>query len=155
MIFRHPCHGRDRLAACRYDGRSRRRGAALVELALLLPLLALLAVIAVDAARLFFHHLTIVNCARNGAFYACDPVTPLRSTYSDFKQAALADGQSLNPPLQAADITAVSGSAATGPYVAVTVQYDFPLITSYLGVTKIHLSRTVTMRLATVVPDRK
>jgi Flp pilus assembly protein TadG len=137
------------------DGRSadRRRGAALVELAIILPVLAVLAVITVDAARLFFHHLTIVNCARNGALYESDTASPLRATYTDYKQAALADAQSLSPALTTADITSASGSDSGGTTVSVTVTYKFPLLTSYLGFTTISLSSTVTMRVASVVPN--
>src|SRR5260370_14368738 len=51
-----------------------RPAAAAVELALLLPLLTLLLVISVDFARLYYHYMTITNCARNGAMWLCDPV---------------------------------------------------------------------------------
>src|SRR5262245_64527639 len=103
-----------------------RRGAALTEFAILLPLLALMLVVCVDFCRLFYHDQTIVNCARNGAAFASDPASPLRNKYADFKAAALADAQDLNPPLSAADIT----SAMSGSDVTVTVKYQFPMITS-------------------------
>src|SRR5205809_577937 len=48
----------------------RRAGAATVELALLLPFLCFLFVIAVDYARVFYFAVTVQNCARNGAYYA-------------------------------------------------------------------------------------
>ena len=131
-----------------------RRGAAMVEFGLMLPALAIALVAAIDFARVFYHDQTIINCARNGAIYECDPASGLRNTYADFKQAALADGQGLNPPLTASDITSTTGTDGAGnPYVAVTVKYEFPMITTYLGFSKVDLSKTVTMRKVPVTPD--
>ncbi len=54
--------------------RPRSRGQALVELALLTPLLMILMVSAVDLGRLFFSQITISNMAREGALAAAkDP----------------------------------------------------------------------------------
>src|SRR6516164_9600711 len=50
-------------------GRRPRRGAAMIELALLLPFLCFLFVITVDWARVFYFDLTVENCARCGALY--------------------------------------------------------------------------------------
>jgi Flp pilus assembly protein TadG len=131
-----------------------RRGAAMVEFGLMLPVLAFALVAAVDFARVFYHDQTIINCARNGAAYASDPASPLRNTYADFKQAALADAQGLDPALTASDITSTTGTGGDGnPFVAVTVKYEFPTITSYLGFSKVDLSKTVTMRMVPVIPD--
>ena len=44
-----------------------RRGGAAAELALLLPLLVFVLIVAIDFCRLFFHYTTITNAARNGA----------------------------------------------------------------------------------------
>ncbi|MEX0630992.1 MAG: TadE/TadG family type IV pilus assembly protein [Chloroflexota bacterium] len=49
---------------------SHRRGQAVVELAIILPLLALLLVMAVDAGRLFFGWVALHNASRIGADYA-------------------------------------------------------------------------------------
>jgi len=49
---------------------SSRRGQAVVELAIILPLLALLLVMAVDAGRLFFGWVALHNASRIGADYA-------------------------------------------------------------------------------------
>src|SRR5262245_57293809 len=74
-----------------------RRAAAAVELALLLPLLALLLVISVDFARLYYHYMTITNCARNGAMWLCDPVAQSFSKYATVDAAARADATNLDP----------------------------------------------------------
>jgi hypothetical protein len=52
--------------------RSNRRGAATVELAVLLPFLAFFFVIGVDWARIFFITMTIENAARNAAYYGSE-----------------------------------------------------------------------------------
>ncbi|HXG12134.1 MAG TPA: TadE family protein, partial [Gemmataceae bacterium] len=46
-----------------------RRAASSVELAVLLPFLCFLFVIAIDYARIFYFGVTLENCARNGAYY--------------------------------------------------------------------------------------
>jgi Flp pilus assembly protein TadG len=50
--------------------RQRRRGQALVEFALVVPVMLLILLIAVDFGRLFFAHISNVNAAREGANYA-------------------------------------------------------------------------------------
>src|SRR5262245_64291139 len=79
--------------------RARRGGAAAVELALLLPLLAFLFVVAVDFCRLFYYSLTVNNCARNGALYGCDPTGAAAggSPYTSMNQAVMADAGNLSP----------------------------------------------------------
>jgi hypothetical protein len=52
--------------------RSNRRGAATVELAVLLPFLAFLFVIGIDWSRIFFITMTIENAARNAAYYGSE-----------------------------------------------------------------------------------
>lgn len=127
----------------------RRKGAAAVELAVLLPLLMFLFVIAVDYARIFFYSLTVENCARNGALCASNAFTyPM--PYNSIAQAALADGGSLSPPLTASDITVVNGTdASNNPSVTVTVNYSFQTITKYPGLpSTVNLVRSVEMRVA-------
>ena len=46
-----------------------RRGAAAVELALLLPVLVFCSMMTVDFARVAYVQVTLQNCARNGALY--------------------------------------------------------------------------------------
>ena len=55
------------------QGGPRRRGAAVVELALLLPFLTFLLLITIDYCRLFYYSQVVTNCARNGAVFASDP----------------------------------------------------------------------------------
>src|SRR5690348_10075006 len=58
-----------------------RRAAAAVELAILLPTLVLLFVIAMDFCRVFYYYSVVTSCARNGAVYATDPTSAASSPY--------------------------------------------------------------------------
>jgi len=126
----------------------RRRGGAAAELAILAPLLVFVLIVAIDFCRLFFDYTIITNAARNGALCASDP--RYQSLYADFRAAALADANNLNPALTAANVTS---SPPTGGLVSVTVQYQFNMISTYLGFSNVNLSRQVTMRVAPAAPN--
>jgi Flp pilus assembly protein TadG len=130
----------------------RRPGAASVELALVLPILALLFLIAVDFARLYYHYTIVTNCARNGALYASDPAASPESPYATLQDAALADASDLSP--QPTVTSTSSTDSSSNPYVEVTVVYPFTTISSYPGLPNpINLSRTVRMRVAPAAPN--
>jgi Flp pilus assembly protein TadG len=128
----------------RIGGRS---AAAAVELAILLPFLAFLFVIAVDFARVFYYSQIVENCARNGALYASDPKAPNHHLYSSVQDAALADAGDLSPQ---PTVTSASGIDAAGnAYVQCTVSWQFQTITTYPGVpSTVNLTNTVQMRHA-------
>lgn len=131
--------------------KNRRSGAAVVELAILLPFLGFLFVVAVDYSRLFYYSLTMTNCARNGALYASDPTTAALSPYRSVSAAALADAGNLSP---APTVTSTSSSDSTGNYVDVTVTYVFHTITNYPGIpSQVTLTRTVRMRAVPQTPS--
>jgi len=127
-------------------------GSASVELALVLPLLALFFLIAVDFARLYYHYNIVTNCARNGALYGSDPTAAPESHYATLQDAALADASDLNPQ---PTVTSGNGTDSAGnPYVEVTVVYPFQTISNYPGLPNpINLSRTVRMRVASAIPN--
>ena len=127
-----------------------RRGVAAVELAVLLPLLVFLLVIALDFARVYYKTLTITNCARNGAVYgSMDPTHSVDTT--GIQTAALADSTNLTPQ---PTVTSTTGTDDAGnPYVLVTVTTTFQTITNYPGVpSSLALTSTVQMRVAPVLP---
>jgi len=150
--------------APRGPGGQSRRAVAAVEMAVLLPLLVFLCVIAVDFARVFYFSQTIANCARNGALYQSDPYVRLESPYKTLEEAVLADATNLatqativSPGLSGqavADKTlAVSKAAGVDAqglaYVEVTVAYTFRTITRFPGVpSTMTLTRTVRMAVA-------
>jgi len=57
------------LLTLRKKNQSRSKGQALIEMALLLPLLLVLIVGALEFGRLFFTQIVITNAAREGAYY--------------------------------------------------------------------------------------
>jgi len=121
-----------------------RRGAAAVELALLLPLLVFLFAVGIDFCRVFYFSQVIETCARNGALYAADPKAAASNLYNNVQAAALADAPDLNPQ---PTVTSTSGTDTAGnAYVAVTVNWQFNTLTSFPGVPNVTLSRTVQMR---------
>jgi Flp pilus assembly protein TadG len=132
--------------------RESRTGAATVELAVLLPLLVFLFVITIDWARVFYYSLTLSNAARQGAMYMCDPIATPWFPYASAEQAALADCTNLSP---APTVTTSTGTDGAGnPFVSVTVNWQFPLVTSYPGISNnLNLSRTCQMRVAPLVPN--
>ncbi len=125
----------------------KRRGSYAVELAILLPLLIFLLVIAIDFARVFYYSQIVQNCARNGAAYASDPQAPAYALYSSVQQAALADATNLSPHPTVTSTTSTNASGTS--FVAVTATWQFNTITGFPGVPQqVSLSRTVTMQMA-------
>ena len=126
---------------------SARRGAAAVELALLLPLLVLLFALAVDFARVFYATQVLQSAAGTGASYASGTAwVPSSTSATDAaKTAAVTEGAMFDPPLRADQVTVTT----TGSTVTVTVEYDFRLVTGFLTPNgTIPLRRTVTTRVA-------
>src|SRR4051794_11952174 len=79
----HARERESRMSRLRSRKRRARFGAAAVELAVLLPFLAFLFVIAVDWSRIFYYSVIVTNAARNGALYASDPTTQSESPYAN------------------------------------------------------------------------
>jgi Flp pilus assembly protein TadG len=137
--------------------RDARRGASAAELAVVLPLLIFILVIAADFARLYYYSITITSAARQGVLnYYDNQNNPFAATLSPYpnptyQQAALADATNLNPQ---PTVNTNSGTDATGnPFVEVTVSGTFSTVTGYPGIPRtVNLSRTVRMRVPPAVP---
>jgi Flp pilus assembly protein TadG len=130
--------------------RNPRRGAAATELAILLPFIGLMFTAALDFARIFYVTQTLENCAYAGALYASGTAWAPSSSQgvtAAAQSAACADGTTLTPPLQPANVTVtLDPTRAT-----VRVDYDFQLVTPILGPAQtVHLTRTVVLNLAPV-----
>jgi len=100
-----------------------RRGAAAVELAVLLPVLIFWAMATVDFARLAYVQVTLQNCARNGALYEFYGKSgfSLPSTWTSLSTAVQADeGSNLS-----VTATASSPALSTNNYVTVTATTTF------------------------------
>jgi len=132
--------------------RCRRSATAVVELAVLLPLLILLFLVAVDFGRVFYFSLTLTNCARAGALYAMDPVAAVESPFPDVQSAALADCTNITPQ---PTITSANGVDASGrAFVAVTANYSFNTVTKFPVIpSQVQLTRTVRMYVAANTPN--
>ena len=124
----------------------------MVELAILLPLLAFLFVIAVDFGRVYYYSLTLQNCARAGALYASDPHVAHESPFASVADAALSDATNISPP---PTITSTSGTDAAGrAYVEVTATYPYFTITRFPGVpSETTITKSVRMYSAAITPD--
>jgi Flp pilus assembly protein TadG len=150
----------------------RRRAAAAVELAILLPLICFLLVAAVDYARVFYCAVTVENCARNGAYFASN--YPNASYlyndiygYKNLDEAILKDASNLYDPARPSSKPTYevrygaspsgpfdSSSATANSYVRVTVHWTFHCITSYPGIPKtVNVSRSCVMKVAPAMPD--
>jgi Flp pilus assembly protein TadG len=131
-----------------------RRAVAAVEMAVLAPFLAFLFVITVDFARVFYYQLTLDDCARNGALLGSSlrsyQETGWVNPYNDIVAVTVADGASLNPPLDPSQVTVSGGTGSDGnPNVTVTIQYPFASITHFPGFgDTLNLQATVSMRVA-------
>ena len=145
--------------------RTVRKGAQVVEFAIVLPFIAFMFVIAVDWARVFYYSIAVRNCARNGALYLSQQQSA-RTTSSPYTDsgyvnlyvnsanpvtaAALADASNLTPT---PSVTSTSGSDSYGPYVEVTVSYTFQTVTNFsVGNFLVPSSTNVTRTVRMYVP---
>ena len=114
-------------------------GQDLLELALVLPLLLLILVIAVDLGRVFNTQMVLVNAAREGARQASRDAFNIpaitEAALHETRNAGLADN----------DVSVLVSSASSGNPVQVTVQYDFSLISGMLPFSSLPLSSAVSM----------
>ena len=124
-----------------------RRGVAAAELAVVLSTLMVICLAATDYARSVYAVVTIANCARNGALYACDTAFASGTPYTSVQQAALADANGLS---STPTVTSTNGTDGNGnSYVDVTVSYPFQTTVNYPGVPhSVTFVRTVRMAIA-------
>jgi Flp pilus assembly protein TadG len=124
-----------------------RRGAAIVELAVVLPMLVFLFLAAVDFGRVLHYSQVVTNCARAGAMYGSDPVVAAQSPYTSIQDAAYAEAAGLNPQ---PTVTSKTGTDSSGaPYVEVTATWDFRTVSWYPAIPRVTtLTRTVRMNVA-------
>lgn len=106
------------------------RGQAMVEFALILPLLALLLVMAIDVGRVFFTSVSLNNSSRVAANYAAANPSGPWGAGSDYEKAVRRDaarlGCSLPTPIPAPTFP---GGTALGAEARVRLSCSFSLIT--------------------------
>jgi Flp pilus assembly protein TadG len=141
------------------QGHERRGGAAAVELAVLLPFLMFMFLVATDWSRIFYYSMTLDNCARNGALYACNVYTNQQwqgssSQLASVQAAAAASGTNLNPPVSASNVGVSNTTDADGnAVVIVTVTYTFQTVARYPGIPNQQIVKTAQMRIAPSTPS--
>ena len=105
--------------------RHRERGVAAVELALLLPMLVILALCAIDGARALQANIIMTNIAREGANLVARGDTDLQSGSQDIIYAVMASAPPLNVNQQGmVYITRVMGVGATRSVVLDQYRWD-------------------------------
>ena len=129
-----------------------RRGAAAVEVAILLSGLCLPCLMTINLAREFHSAALIDNCARNGALAWADPriarkldcLDPNTGTV-DVEKAALIGAETLDPPPA---VTWVARKDAAGDdFIEVTVDYQFDPSVKFPGIPSLsRIARQAWMR---------
>ena len=147
---------------------NKRPAAAMVELAILLPVLMALFLFTIEVGSLWYLDIIIWNCARQGAIWASDPIGQAQSPYSTLSQAALAEygnyiwptwpwpppkGTNPNAPTVSSTIVAnADGIGNSAVAVTVTWQIPSPPFSSFnlfpAFTLRANIQRTVTMTIA-------
>lgn len=118
-----------RLSAVGERERRRSGGQALVELALLLPVLTMLLLGGLDLGRAYYFYSGVANASRVGAQYAMDPKMGITEEGRAQIKQAIIDEASPYVPLTADRITLSTTSWERGYELTVTVNYDFHFLT--------------------------
>lgn len=123
---------------------SQSRGQALVELAIILPLLALFLVMAIDSGRMFFGWVALQNASRIGADFAAGhadswdpPITTFKQNDQDrYEDLVLEDLQAIGCATAPnfVDPPSFANGFADGAMVQVELRCPFPLITPLASV---------------------
>lgn len=116
------------------------RGQALVEFALVLPVMMALLLIAVDFGRVFFSYVQITNAAREGAAYAATDPTDAAGIRARVLQETNAQGQGGEHSLgvtvactpAGSQVTEACNSASGGDQVTVGVSEAFSFYTPFV-----------------------
>jgi len=105
----------------RIDRRRKQRGAALVEFAIVLPVLVLLLFGIIEFTRAYSAKTTMTHAAREGA-----RTLALRGTVSDAQARVRASSPSLNQSNLTITTVPASGVCTPGQTVSVVVSYQMP-----------------------------
>lgn len=147
--------------------RKREQGSAMVEFAVLLPLLFMLCMGATDFGRLFYHAVTVANAAGTGAFYGSLHRVNGAQTWIQ-EQRAIEDANNIEGVTAAAENfcecpgdppTVIDCGEADNPnacpgyglpriYVRTGVQQTFETLGPYPGIpSSTNVNRTIFMRV--------
>jgi Flp pilus assembly protein TadG len=122
-----------------------RRGAAIAELALALPVLLIVFAFTVDFARVYYYTQIVADCARNGAMYASHIDLREHSAFETIEEAALAGASNITPK---PTVTSHIVDQANGRQMAVvTVNYRFRRMFPIFVSQEIDMASTCSMRV--------
>lgn len=121
------------------------RGQSLAELAVLLPILLIIALGAVDFGRAYFASQAVDNAARTGAQYAAVSTANAGNLNGIQTAVAQESGGLASTPT----VTAATGADSMGKtYTRITVSYNFTTMIAWPGLPhSIPMTRTVQMRV--------
>jgi Flp pilus assembly protein TadG len=130
------------------------RGQSLVETALILPILLLLIVLVVDAARALDGMIVLTNAVREGARYgSLEPNPPEDAIKEMVVEDVLGSGTNITNMKNFTD-THVTIDVNTGVAVTVTATYPFPLwFGGLVGLPQVTLEQSAVFRHAEQVPE--
>jgi Flp pilus assembly protein TadG len=121
--------------------RDSRRGQALIELAIVLPLLIILVMGAVDLSRAFYAFQAVESAATSGCQYACQSQAHAANT-------AAVTTNALAQTTNIASLSPTVSVSVNSNVVDVTVSAIFTTVMTWPGVPKqVPLNRTVEMRI--------
>lgn len=119
--------------------RCRERGAAMVEFALVFPLLIVLIMGIVEVGRAYHVQTSLSNAAREGV-----RTMALGNNATAARTAAKNAATTLSPPLTDAQLTISPATCTSGAQVTMTVKYTTSYITALPGMVGVGNSLTLT-----------
>jgi len=149
--------------------RKTRKGAAAVEMALVLPFLVFVLLASIDFARVIYYTIVIDNCCHNAVIFGSQTYDnqnqqwignqqywqgPNSQMLSTEQAAGDVNGTNLSPALANSNITVSPGTDAYGNSVNnVTITYSFKTIAPFPGIpSTVTITRTVQVRVAPAIP---
>jgi hypothetical protein len=140
----------------RFLRRPRTRGQALVELAIILPVLLLVVLMALDLGRVFFGWVGLNNAARIGASYAAAHPTAWVPPgdllqQGNYEDQIRADADALNCALPGVPDPVFPSGTALGQPAQVTLTCDFSLLTPLVSQI---IGGSITIRAESIFPIR-
>jgi len=134
--------------------RNQERGQNLLEFALVLPMLLIVAFGVLDLGRIFFATITLTNAAREGVRYLTIHPDDVANEYAEYwgaQSAAIDEANYSGISISAAQVTATCSNADSdnfcdsGTPATVSVTYDFDLVLGWVLPTPITVTRSAVM----------
>jgi Flp pilus assembly protein TadG len=138
----------------RIHSQARESGQNLLEFALVLPMLMIIAFGVLDLGRVFFATISLTNAAREGVRYLTIHPDDVSNDSADFwgsKSAAMDEANYSGISINAGQVTVLCSNADGDDYcdsgspATVTVTYDFDLVLGWILPTPITLTRSAVM----------